>query len=48
MFNIRSLKKSFESLEQLLNDLGTAPEIIGLTETKLNINKQSYFPNQLK
>jgi len=46
--NIRSLKKNFESLEQLLKDLGTAPEIIGLTETKLNINKHSYFPNQLK
>jgi len=35
--NIRSLKKNFKSLEQLLNDLGNAPEIIGLTETKLNI-----------
>jgi len=31
-----------------LNDLRTIPEIIGLTETKLNINKQSYFPKQLK
>ena len=45
-FNIRSLRKNFKSLEQLVN-LNLLPDVIRLTETKIKINALNYIPNQL-
>lgn len=45
--NIRSLKKNLEKIEELLINLDTLPDIIALTETKINKKAQTYFPNQL-
>ena len=46
-FNIRSLQKNFESLEQLLINLNIQPDVIGLMETKIKINASNYISNQL-
>ena len=35
-FNIRSLTKNFNTLEEILGSLDSNPDIIGITETKLN------------
>ena len=44
--NIRSLTKNRDKIEELLNELNFFPEIIGISETKLNsqktINKNIY------
>ena len=42
--NIRSLNKNFEKLEELLSVLGKMPEIIAISETKLNSNLKTFLP----
>ena len=42
--NIRSLNKNFEKLEELLSVLGKMPEIIAISETKLNLNLKNFLP----
>ena len=42
--NIRSLYKNFEKLEELLSVLGKMPEIIAISETKLNSNLKTFLP----
>ena len=46
-FKIRSLRKNFKSLEQLLIKLNILPDVKGLTETKIKINALNYISNQL-
>jgi len=40
---MRSLNKNFEKLEELLSQLGKMPEIIAISETKLNSNFNSFL-----
>ena len=42
--NIKSLNKNFEKLEELLSVLGKMPEIIAISETKLNSNLKTSLP----
>ena len=34
--NTRSLPKNFDTLEEILNSLDSKPDVLGITETKLN------------
>ena len=42
--NTRSLNKNFEKFEELLSVLGKMPEIIAISETKLNSNVKTFLP----
>ena len=45
--NIRSLNKNIEKLEELLLLLGKMPEIVAISETKLNSNLKTFLPGYI-